>query len=133
MYLIVALVIYCYAGTAVASPALGSTSPLIRKIAYGIATPTITYVSLYIPSHTLLPPLSFSLNQNNTPLTPTLPLSQNLRRHLRPSRLQMHLRPPLPRHRPHGREYLALLRRMGPHRNDALVLSVGYRGGGACF
>ncbi|MCJ1369427.1 hypothetical protein MMC20_000638 [Loxospora ochrophaea] len=41
MYLIVAAVIYYYAGTDVASPALGSTSPLLRKIAYGVATPTI--------------------------------------------------------------------------------------------
>lgn len=41
MYLTVALVIYCYAGPDVASPALGSTSPLLRKIAYGVATPTI--------------------------------------------------------------------------------------------
>ena len=41
VYLTVAIVIYCYAGTSVASPALGSTSPLLRKIAYGIAIPTI--------------------------------------------------------------------------------------------
>lgn len=40
-YLIVALVIYRYAGPDVASPALGSTSPLPRKIAYGVAIPTI--------------------------------------------------------------------------------------------
>lgn len=41
MYLVVALVIYRYAGTDVASPALGSTSPLLRKLAYGTAIPTI--------------------------------------------------------------------------------------------
>ena len=41
MYLIVAIVTYRYAGTEVASPALGSTSPLLRKIAYGVAIPTI--------------------------------------------------------------------------------------------
>jgi len=41
MYLIVAIVIYRYAGTSVASPALGSTSSLLKKIAYGIAIPTI--------------------------------------------------------------------------------------------
>lgn len=41
MYLIVAIVTYRYAGSDVASPALGSTSPLLRKIAYGIAIPTI--------------------------------------------------------------------------------------------
>ena len=41
MYLIVAIVTYRYAGHDVASPALGSTSPVLRKIAYGIAIPTI--------------------------------------------------------------------------------------------
>lgn len=41
MYLIVAIVTYRYAGTDVASPALGSTSPLLQKVAYGIAIPTI--------------------------------------------------------------------------------------------
>lgn len=41
IYLIVAIVIYRYAGTSVASPALGSTSSLLKKIAYGIAIPTI--------------------------------------------------------------------------------------------
>ena len=47
MYLLVAIVTYRYAGTDVVSPALGSTSPLLRKITYGIAIPTIVYV---IPS-----------------------------------------------------------------------------------
>jgi hypothetical protein len=32
---------YYYAGPLVASPALGSASPIIRKIAFGIALPTI--------------------------------------------------------------------------------------------
>lgn len=41
MYIIAAVVIYYYAGPAVASPALDSASPLFRKIAYGIALPTI--------------------------------------------------------------------------------------------
>ena len=41
MYVLVAIVIYCYAGERVTSPALGSTSPLLRKIAYGVAIPTI--------------------------------------------------------------------------------------------
>ena len=41
MYVLVALVIYIYAGTNVASPALGSTGPFLRKIAYGTAIPTI--------------------------------------------------------------------------------------------
>ena len=41
MYLLVAAVIYAYAGSDVVSPALGSSSPLFQKIAYGIAIPTI--------------------------------------------------------------------------------------------
>lgn len=41
MYLTAAVVIYAYAGDKVESPALGSTGPLISKIAYGLAIPTI--------------------------------------------------------------------------------------------
>ncbi|RAL04682.1 putative neutral amino acid permease [Aspergillus ibericus CBS 121593] len=41
MYVVTAVVIYRYGGKDVASPALGSTSPLLSKIAYGIAIPTI--------------------------------------------------------------------------------------------
>ncbi|KAK2774530.1 hypothetical protein FQN53_003650 [Emmonsiellopsis sp. PD_33] len=40
-YTIAAVVIYVFAGRDVASPALGSTGPLLSKIAYGIACPTI--------------------------------------------------------------------------------------------
>ena len=41
LYLIAAAVIYNYGGDKVASPALGSASPLLAKIAYGVAIPTI--------------------------------------------------------------------------------------------
>ncbi|CAK4022335.1 amino acid transporter like [Lecanosticta acicola] len=41
LYLIAAIVIYVYIGQDVASPALGSTAPVVRKVAYGIALPTI--------------------------------------------------------------------------------------------
>ncbi|PLN74729.1 amino acid transporter [Aspergillus taichungensis] len=41
LYIVTAVVIYCYAGDDVASPALGSASPIVRKVAYGIALPTI--------------------------------------------------------------------------------------------
>ncbi|KAL5335057.1 transmembrane amino acid transporter protein-domain-containing protein [Aspergillus crustosus] len=41
LYIVSAVVIYCYAGSDVTSPALGSASPIIGKIAYGIALPTI--------------------------------------------------------------------------------------------
>lgn len=40
-YILTAVVIYCYAGNHVMSPALGSAPPLLRKIAYGVAMPTI--------------------------------------------------------------------------------------------
>ncbi|KAF2169582.1 hypothetical protein M409DRAFT_64669 [Zasmidium cellare ATCC 36951] len=41
LYIITAVVIYTYAGPDVASPALGSTTPVVKKVAYGIALPTI--------------------------------------------------------------------------------------------
>lgn len=41
LYLIAAVVIYRYAGPNVASPALGSASPIVRKVTYGISLPTI--------------------------------------------------------------------------------------------
>lgn len=40
-YVLVAVVIYYYAGQDVQAPAIGSAPILVRKIAYGIATPTI--------------------------------------------------------------------------------------------
>ncbi|KAE8308585.1 Transmembrane amino acid transporter protein [Aspergillus parasiticus SU-1] len=41
LYIIAAVVIYRYGGADVASPALGSASPVVSKVAYGIALPTI--------------------------------------------------------------------------------------------
>ncbi|KJX98785.1 amino acid transporter like protein [Zymoseptoria brevis] len=41
LYLIAAIVIYRYAGPEVASPALGSTNDTVKRVAYGIALPTI--------------------------------------------------------------------------------------------
>lgn len=43
MYLIVAIVVYRYAGVGVVSPALGSANKVVMKIAYGIALPTVSY------------------------------------------------------------------------------------------
>ncbi|KAL5120481.1 hypothetical protein ACEQ8H_001499 [Pleosporales sp. CAS-2024a] len=40
-YMTISVVIYYYAGPLVASPALGSASPIVTKIAFGIALPTI--------------------------------------------------------------------------------------------
>jgi hypothetical protein len=39
--MLISVVIYYYAGPLVASPALGSASPLVSKICFGIALPTI--------------------------------------------------------------------------------------------
>ncbi|KAI0950224.1 hypothetical protein AcV7_008761 [Taiwanofungus camphoratus] len=41
LYLIVGIVVYAYAGSNTISPALGNTGTVLRKIAYGIALPTI--------------------------------------------------------------------------------------------
>ncbi|KAJ5545075.1 hypothetical protein N7535_006536 [Penicillium sp. DV-2018c] len=41
MYVVTAMVIYCYAGPGVASPALSSAGPLMKKVAYGLAIPTV--------------------------------------------------------------------------------------------
>ncbi|KAH0273784.1 amino acid transporter, partial [Aureobasidium melanogenum] len=41
LYIIAATVIYVYAGPDVKSPALGSAGPIIKKVAWGIAIPTI--------------------------------------------------------------------------------------------
>ncbi|KAF4275112.1 hypothetical protein CNMCM8812_002839 [Aspergillus fumigatus] len=41
LYTVTGVVIYRFAGQHVASPALGSTSPLMAKVAYGTAIPTI--------------------------------------------------------------------------------------------
>jgi hypothetical protein len=42
MYCVAAIVIYRYAGTDVTSPAFGSPSTTIAKVAYGIAIPTVS-------------------------------------------------------------------------------------------
>lgn len=41
LYLVAAIVIYRYCGPEVKSPALGSAGPLVKKVAWGIAIPTI--------------------------------------------------------------------------------------------
>jgi hypothetical protein len=41
MYIVVAVVVYRYAGNKVSSPALGSAGKVVSKVAYGIAIPTV--------------------------------------------------------------------------------------------
>lgn len=45
LYIVAAVVIYRYAGADVTSPALGSAGPLVARIAYGVALPTVSLVS----------------------------------------------------------------------------------------
>lgn len=47
LYMVASVVIYCYAGQDVTSPALGSASPIVRKVAYGIALPTVSIPTPY--------------------------------------------------------------------------------------
>jgi len=49
IYLTIAVVVYYYCGSYVASPALGSAGPLIKRISYGIALPgLIVTTTLFI-------------------------------------------------------------------------------------
>jgi hypothetical protein len=41
MYIVVAVVVYRYGGLDVASPALGAAGPLLKKVAFGLAIPTV--------------------------------------------------------------------------------------------
>ena len=45
LYTVAAIVIYIYGGPDVTSPALGSAGPLMSKVAYGVAIPTVSYRS----------------------------------------------------------------------------------------
>lgn len=48
LYITASLVIYRYAGSDVTSPALGSASPVVAKVAYGIALPTVSFFQTWI-------------------------------------------------------------------------------------
>jgi hypothetical protein len=39
VYVVVAVIVYYYCGSSIASPALGSAGSVIKKVAYGIALP----------------------------------------------------------------------------------------------
>ena len=59
LYIIAAIVIYRYAGTSVASPALGSTATVVKKVAYGIALPTVSH-SFVFHGRKVIPRIGFS-------------------------------------------------------------------------
>ena len=44
MYVVTAIVAYRYAGPDIASPALSSAGPVMKKVAYGIAMPTVRFI-----------------------------------------------------------------------------------------
>ncbi|CAG7918739.1 unnamed protein product [Penicillium olsonii] len=47
-YLIVGIVVYIYCGSYVASPALGSAGPLVKKVSYGFALPGLMVTTLLV-------------------------------------------------------------------------------------
>jgi hypothetical protein len=53
MYVVVAVVVYRYAGNKVSSPALGSAGKVVSKVAYGIAIPTVWPLSLTLVTYLL--------------------------------------------------------------------------------
>ncbi|KAI9043511.1 uncharacterized protein KD926_003662 [Aspergillus affinis] len=48
MYIVAAVVICVYAGPGVSSPALSSAGPLMKKIAYGLAIPTVIFSGVVV-------------------------------------------------------------------------------------
>jgi amino acid permease len=54
IYLVIGVVVYKFCGSYVASPALGSAGPLMKKVCYGIALPGL-FVTSMIVSHVSLP------------------------------------------------------------------------------
>jgi amino acid permease len=54
IYLVIGVVVYKFCGSYVASPALGSAGPLMKKVCYSIALPGL-FVTSMIVSHVSLP------------------------------------------------------------------------------
>lgn len=114
LYIVAAVVIYRYTGADVASPALGSAGPMISKVAYGIALPTVR------PNH--------SLNYAQM-----LTLSDcNCWRYQRPCCRKIALRPYLCWHRPDAQERLDLHWLLGGHCLRALGHRLGHRRSNSC-
>lgn len=65
MYIVTAMVIYCYAGPDVSSPALSSAGPLMKKVAYGLAIPTVRLPSLI----TILDVSANTANRSSSPVS----------------------------------------------------------------
>jgi hypothetical protein len=54
LYVTAAVVIYRFAGDGVTSPALGYTSPILKKVAWGVAIPTVCSVTISVCLRVLL-------------------------------------------------------------------------------
>lgn len=52
LYVVTAVVVYYYTGDSVESPALGSAGPVLKKVAYGIAIPTVSLDQCTIETQT---------------------------------------------------------------------------------
>ena len=119
MYILVAVVTYRYAGPTVASPALGSTSPLFQKISYGVAIVSC----LLHPSSTL--PRSSRLTS-----FPPLPIAYHchFRRDQRARCRQIHLRPPFSRDGQDVQDGLEILQLLAGHHRRPVDHRVDRRG-----
>lgn len=53
-YIVVGVIVYYFCGSYVASPALGSAGPVIKKVAYGIALPGLLVTDLLLIHVSLL-------------------------------------------------------------------------------
>jgi hypothetical protein len=74
LYIVAATVIYVYAGPDVKSPALGSAGPIIKKVAWGIAIPTVSPLpNLPPPPASLYQTLTTSRSSLQVLSTVTLP------------------------------------------------------------
>lgn len=51
LYIASAVVIYCYGGSHIESPALGSAGPLMKKVVYGLALPTVCHLTYLYDTH----------------------------------------------------------------------------------
>lgn len=69
LYIIVAIVVYRYAGTDVASPALGSTGTIVKKVAYGMALPTVSIIVILTLVGSLKGPIRSSSPASYTPMS----------------------------------------------------------------
>jgi hypothetical protein len=59
LYLVSALIIYHYIGPNVSSPAISSLSPVMSKVAWGIAIPTVSlYNHFHVHSFVIPTPVS---------------------------------------------------------------------------